>query len=310
MRIVVALGGNALLKRGEAMTEQMQRLNINKAVVSLAALVAAGHSLVITHGNGPQVGLLALQAAVGAKASAYSLDILGAETEGMIGYMIEQAMRNHLSSGTRFATLLTQTLVDAADPAFKTPTKPIGPVYNAAESQQLETERGWLFARDGEKLRRVVPSPLPIEIMDQSVIALLVDNGIVVICAGGGGVPVIRNADGTITGVEAVIDKDRASALLAQALKADMLMLLTDVDAVYLDFGKPQARAIARAGASCFSAGEFAVGSMGPKVEAATNFATNTGHPAVIGRLEDALAIVMGKAGTRIEFGKAPLEFG
>lgn len=252
MRILVALGGNALLKRGEAMTEQMQRLNINKAVVSLAALVAAGHSLVITHGNGPQVGLLALQAAVEAKASAYSLDILGAETEGMIGYMIEQALRNHLPSGTRFATLLTQTRVNANDPAFKTPTKPIGPVYDAAEARLLETERGWLFAPDGEKRRRVVASPLPIEIIDQSVIALLVDNGIVVICAGGGGVPVVCGTDGTITGVEAVIDKDRASALLAQALKVEMLMLLTDVDAVYLDFGTPQARAISKAGASFF----------------------------------------------------------
>jgi len=303
MRIVVALGGNALLKRGEPMTEKAQRFNIGHAARSLASLVGAGHSLVITHGNGPQVGLLALQAAAGPKDGAYPLDILGAETDGMIGYMIEQELRNRLAPVTRLVTLLTQIRVDAADPAFALATKPIGPGYIEEEAHRLEAEHGWRFAPDGKKLRRVVASPLPIEIIDLSVISLLVDNGVLVICAGGGGIPVVKQGNGGLSGIEAVIDKDRASALLAQELHADMLLLLTDVDAVYLDFGKPEARAISRAGASSFSAGEFSAGSMGPKVEAAASFASNTGKLAAIGRLEDALAILKGAAGTTIESG-------
>lgn len=309
MRIVVALGGNALLKRGEPMTERMQRLNIVHATAALATLVEAGHSLVITHGNGPQIGLLALQAAAGPKDGTYPLDILGAETEGMIGYMIEQELRNRLAPGARLATILTQIRVDPADPAFETPTKPIGPGYSQAEAFHLQAEHGFWFARDGDKLRRVVPSPLPIEIIDLSVIALLVDNGILVICTGGGGIPVIRQEDGKLVGIEAVIDKDRASALLAEQLNADMLMLLTDVDAVYVDFGKPHARAISRAGASSFSKGGFSSGSMGPKVEAAARFAAKTGKRAAIGRLEDALAILDGTAGTTIEPGQGAWVF-
>lgn len=309
MRIVVALGGNALLKRGEPMTEKMQRFNIGNAVASVAALAKAGHSLVITHGNGPQIGLLALQAATGPKESAYPLDILGAETEGMIGYMIEQELRNHLAPGTRLATILTQTRVDAADPAFAAPTKPIGPGYDEAEARTLGDAHGWQFAPDGKKLRRVVPSPLPVEIIDLSVITLLVENGILVICTGGGGIPVVQEDTGGLSGIEAVIDKDRASALLAQELNADMLMLLTDVDAVYVDFGKPNARAISRAGASTFSKGGFSAGSMGPKVEAAASFAAKTGKPAAIGRLEDALAILEGTAGTTIEPGQGAWVF-
>ena len=303
MLIVVALGGNALLKRGEPMTEKMQRFNIGNAAASLAALVEAGHRLVITHGNGPQIGLLALQTAAGPKGGTYPLDILGAETDGMIGYMIEQELRNRLSPGVRLATVLTQISVDAADPAFSTPTKPIGPGYDEAEANRLAAEHGWRFAPDGKKLRRVVASPLPVDIIDLSVIALLVEHKIIVICAGGGGIPVVKQPTGGLLGIEAVIDKDRASALLAQELNADTLMLLTDVDAVYLDFGKPQARAISRAGATSFAAGEFSTGSMGPKVEAAASYATNTGKPAAIGRLEDALAILEGRAGTTIVAG-------
>ncbi len=303
MRIVVALGGNALLKRGEPMTEKMQRLNIGNAAASLASLVEAGHSLVITHGNGPQIGLLALQADAGPKDGTYPLDVLGAETDGMIGYMIEQELRNRLAPGTRLATVLTQIRVDGADPAFATPTKPIGPGYDEAEASRLGAEHGWRFAPDGKKMRRVVPSPLPMEIIDLSVISLLAENGVLVICAGGGGIPVVRQADGRLSGIEAVIDKDRASALLAEHLNADMLMLLTDVDAVYLGYGKPEARAIARAGASFFKGGEFAAGSMGPKVEAAAGFAAKTGKPAAIGRLEDAFAMLDGTAGTRLEGG-------
>lgn len=265
MRIVVALGGNALLKRGEPLTEKMQRHNIANAAASLVALAEAGHALVITHGNGPQIGLLALQAAAGPHENAYPLDILGAQTDGMIGYMIEQELRNRLALGTCLATILTQIRVDPADPAFAAPTKPIGPGYDETEARSLEVLHGWQFARDGEKFRRVVASPLPVEIIDLSVITLLVENSVVVICAGGGGIPVVRQASGRLEGIEAVIDKDRASALLARELKADMLMLLTDVDAVYLDFGKPNARAIAKAGASTFAEGEFSTGSMGPR---------------------------------------------
>nr|WP_316656169.1 carbamate kinase [uncultured Gellertiella sp.] len=291
------------------MTENQQRLNIATAARSLADLILAGHSLVITHGNGPQIGLLALQAASGPGEAAYPLDILGAETDGMIGYMIEQQLRNALPAGRQLATVLTQIRVDAADPAFAKPTKPIGPGYDKAGASRLQDERGWQFAGDGDRMRRVVPSPLPVEIIDLPVIRLLVDNNIVVICAGGGGIPVVRQAEGQIKGIEAVIDKDRASALLAVGLHADRLLLLTDVDAVYLDYGTPTARAVTRAGAESVAAGTFAAGSMGPKVEAAAQFASATGHPAAIGRLEDALALLNGKAGTRIEAGSAAWEF-
>jgi carbamate kinase len=309
MRIVVALGGNALLRRGEPMTAEAQRSNVRHAAKSLAELAAAGHQIVVTHGNGPQVGLIALQAAAGPKDGAYPLDILGAESEGMIGYLIEQELSNLLGAGAAVATLLTQVRVNPTDPAFLNPNKPIGPVYDEATAGQMGTDRGWRFARDGDKWRRVVASPEPLEIMEMRVIAMLVERGVVVICAGGGGIPVAARGDGSLVGVEAVIDKDRASALLARQLGADMLLLLTDVDAVYLDFGKPQARRIARVGAGTISAGQFAKGSMGPKVDAASTFATATGHPAAIGRLEDALAILRREAGTLIERGQSGLVF-
>ncbi len=302
MRLVVALGGNALLKRGEAMTAAAQRANVQRAAVSLAALIAAGHQLVITHGNGPQVGLLALQSAAGPKDGAnYPLDILGAESEGMIGYLIEQELDNLLPADAQLATLLTQIRVDAADPAFRHPTKPIGPVYDEATAKRLASERGWSVAPDGDKWRRVVASPEPLEILELQVIKLLVEQGVVVICAGGGGIPVVALDGGGLAGVEAVIDKDRASALLARQLDADRLLLLTDVDAVYLDYGKPGARAIARAGTAALDADQFAAGSMRPKIAAATLFATATGRPAAIGRLEDAVAILQGDAGTLID---------
>ena len=308
MRLVVALGGNALLKRGEPMTAETQRANVRRAATSLAALIEAGHQIVVTHGNGPQVGLLALQAAAGPKDDAYPLDILGAESEGMIGYLIEQELDNLLPSGTLLATLLTQIRVDPLDPGFRHPTKPIGPVYDEVTARRIEGERDWQFARDGDKWRRVVASPKPLEILEARVISMLVERGVVVICAGGGGIPVVARQDGSVVGVEAVIDKDLASALLASQLGADMLLLLTDVDAVYLDFGTPQARRIKRAGAAALTADQFAAGSMGPKVEAATMFAASTGHPAAIGRLEDAVAILKGNAGTRIEAGRSEIE--
>jgi carbamate kinase len=308
MRLVVALGGNALLKRGEPMTAETQRANVRRAAAPLAKLIGAGHQIVITHGNGPQVGLLALQAAAGPKDGAYPLDILGAESEGMIGYLIEQELENLLPSGVPLATLLTQIRVDPSDSGFRHPTKPIGPVYDEVTARRIEAERGWQFAPDGDKWRRVVASPEPLEILEMRVVSMLVERGVVVICAGGGGIPVVARPDGSLIGIEAVIDKDRASNLLARQLGADMLLLLTDVDAVYLDFGKPDARRIARAGAATLAADQFASGSMGPKVEAATMFAAATGHPAAIGRLEDAIAILRGDAGTRIEAGRSEIE--
>lgn len=309
MRIVVALGGNALLKRGEPMTAAIQRANVRIAAISLATLITVGHQLVITHGNGPQVGLLALQSAAGPKDGAYPLDILGAESEGMIGYLVEQELRGLLPQGALIATLLTQVRVSTSDPAFLAPTKPIGPVYDEPAARRLAAERGWQIAPDGAKWRRIVASPEPKEILEMAVIAMLVERGVTVICAGGGGIPVAARPDGSLIGVEAVIDKDRASALLARQVSADMLLLLTDVDAVYVDFDKPNARRIGHAGAAVLAANQFEVGSMGPKVEAAMQFVTATGRMAAIGRLQDALAILHGEAGTMIERGSRPIEF-
>ena len=300
MRIVVALGGNALLKRGEPMTAAMQRANVRVAAKSIAELIMTGHQIVITHGNGPQVGLLALQSAAGPTDGHYPLDILGAESEGMIGYLIEQELRELLPKGSLLATLLTQVRVDPADLAFLKPVKPIGPVYDEATAHRLAGERNWQIAPDGPKWRRVVGSPTPLEIMELGVIAMLVERGVIVICAGGGGIPVAARGDGSLAGIEAVIDKDAASSLLARQLGADMLLLLTDVAAVYQDFGKPTARRIERATAADLASGTFAAGSMGPKVQAAVEFVRATGHPAAIGRLEDAMAILRGEAGTRI----------
>ncbi|HTN60320.1 MAG TPA: carbamate kinase [Devosia sp.] len=300
MRIVVALGGNALLRRGEPLTAQNQRDNVREAAVALVQLIGAGHSLVITHGNGPQVGLLALQSAAGPVESAQPLDILGAQSEGMIGYLIEQELGSRLPEGHLLATLLTQTLVSAADPAFAQPTKPIGPVYDEGTAARLAAERGWRVARDGDNWRRVVASPEPLDILEIGVISLLVEQGVTVICAGGGGVPVIEQTDGSLIGIEAVVDKDFASALLARRLQADMLMLLTDVEAVYADFGTPSARALGQVTPQQLLGLAFPAGSMGPKVAAAIGFTLMTGQAAVIGRLADALAIVRGERGTTI----------
>lgn len=300
MLIVVALGGNALLRRGEPMTAENQRNNVKRAASALAALLGDGYSLVITHGNGPQVGLLALQAASTTSGSPFPLDVLGAESAGMIGYVIEQELRN-LGGSQLFATLLTQVKVDPRDPAFTLPTKPIGPVYDEETARRLAAKRGWAIAPDGEKWRRVVASPRPTEILEASVISFLVNRNVVVICAGGGGVPVVARDDGSLIGVEAVIDKDLASSLLARQLKADMLLMLTDVDAVYVGYGTPDARALRNVGATELSGTDFPVGSMGPKISAATEFVQATGNPSAIGRLEDALAIVKRQQGTWFE---------
>ncbi|RTM04739.1 MAG: carbamate kinase [Hyphomicrobiales bacterium] len=299
MLIVVALGGNALLRRGEPMTAENQRSNVKRAASTLAALMDQGHSLVITHGNGPQVGLLALQSAASPD-GAFPLDVLGAESAGMIGYMIEQELAN-LASQRLYATLLTQVKVDPGDPAFSRPTKPIGPVYDEPTARRLARERGWSIAPDGDKWRRVVPSPRPTEILEASVISFLVDHDVIVICTGGGGVPVVALKDGGMVGVEAVIDKDLASSLLARQLKADMLLMLTDVDAVYAGYGTPEARALRNVGATELSGKDFPAGSMGPKISAAIEFVQATGKPSAIGRLEDAVEIVKGRQGTRFE---------
>jgi len=309
MLVVTALGGNALLRRDQPMTAENQRSNVATAARALADLIAAGSRLVISHGNGPQVGLLALQGAAYRAEEVYPLDVLGAETEGMIGYLIEQELGNLLGAGHMVATLLTQVEVDPADPAFGQPTKPIGPGYAADEARRLADARGWSIARDGERFRRVVASPEPRRVLEIGVIELLMGQGVTVICAGGGGIPVVHRPDGSYLGVEAVIDKDRASALLAEQLRADGLLLLTDVDAVYLDWGTPKARAIRRAGPAALRAQVFPAGSMGPKVEAVCRFAERTGGFGAIGRLEDAAAILAGRAGTRVETAAGALEF-
>lgn len=299
MLIVTALGGNALLRRGEPMTAENQRDNVKRAASALAALIGEGHSLVITHGNGPQVGLLALQASA-MNGSAFPLDVLGAESAGMIGYVIEQELRNLVGSRL-FATLLTQVKVDSDDPAFAQPTKPIGPIYDEATARRLAARRGWAIAPDGDKWRRVVASPRPTEILEATVISFLVDRNVIVICGGGGGVPVVAREDDSLIGVEAVIDKDLASSLLARQLKADMLLMLTDVDAVYAGYGTPDARPLRNVGATELLGEDFPAGSMGPKISAATEFVHATGNPAAIGRLEDATEIVKRRQGTWFE---------
>ncbi len=300
MLVVIALGGNALLRRGEPLTAENQRANVKRAAAAIAEVVDAGHRVVICHGNGPQVGLLALQGAAYKPDETYPLDVLGAETEGMIGYLIEQELENALPRGPRVATLLTQVEVDPRDPAFLNPTKPVGPVYGKAEAERLAAARGWRIAPDGDKYRRVVASPPPRHIPDLNVIRLLVDQNVIVICAGGGGIPVVRREDGSLVGVEAVIDKDRAGGLLAEGLGADALLMLTDVDAVYLDWGKPTQKAIRRASPGFLREKNFAAGSMGPKVEAACTFVEATGGFAGIGAMEQARAIIEGEAGTRV----------
>jgi carbamate kinase len=298
MRLVIALGGNALLRRGEAMTAENQRENVRIACEQIAK-VAPGNELVIAHGNGPQVGLLALQGNAYDPTNPYPLDVLGAETEGMIGYMIEQELGNLLPFEVPFATILTQVEVDSGDPAFRTPTKPIGPVYSKADAERLAAEKGWSIAPDGDKFRRVVASPRPQRIFEIRPVKWLLEKGSVVICAGGGGIPTMYD-NGKLKGVEAVIDKDLCSALLAEQLDSDLLVIATDVDATYIDWGKPTQKAIAEANPDELERLGFAAGSMGPKVQAACEFARNTGKVAVIGSLADIEAIVKGTAGTRV----------
>jgi carbamate kinase len=297
MRILVALGGNALLRRGEAMSASNQRRNVRIAAEALAPLCRE-HQLVISHGNGPQVGLLALQGAAYTKVDPYPLDVLGAQTEGMIGYMIEQELGNILPFEQPLATILSMVEVDPDDPAFSNPTKPIGPIYSEEEARQLAAEKGWVMAKDGDKFRRVVASPLPKRIFQLRPIKWLLEHGCIVICAGGGGIPTMYAAGRQLHGVEAVVDKDRASALLAREIGADLFLMATDADAVYLDWGTERQRAIRSASPKALAAHDFAAGSMGPKVEAAVDFAVRTGRPAAIGALADIQRITRGEAGT------------
>jgi len=299
MRIVTALGGNALLRRGQALTAENQRENTAIAAEALAK-IAVGHELIVTHGNGPQVGLLALQGNAHKPDEAYPLDVLGAETEGMIGYMIEQELGNRLPSETPLATLLTMVEVDTNDPAFADPTKFVGPVYEPDEASRIATEKGWEMRADGDKFRRVVPSPLPKRIFQLRPIKWLVEKGTIVICAGGGGIPTAYNEAGQLEGVEAVIDKDLASELLAREISADLFIAATDAEAVFLDWGTPDQRAIKSAPPDALEAYDFAAGSMGPKVAAACQFARETGKTAAIGALSDLEAIVSGAKGTSI----------
>jgi len=301
MLIVTALGGNALLKRGEAMTAENQRKNVKIACAALAP-IAMEHQLVIGHGNGPQVGLLSLQQTAYGKVEPYPFDVLGAETEGMIGYMIEQELGNLLPFERPFATLLTMIEVDPADPAFQNPTKFIGPVYDRADADRLAAEKGWTFKQDGDKWRRVVPSPLPKRIFELRPIQWLLEKNTIVIAAGGGGIPTMYapGEERRLVGVECVIDKDLATELLARELGADLLVILTDADAVYLDWGTPSQRAIRRASPDALEAFSFPAGSMGPKVEAACRFVRLTGRRAAIGALADLGRIIDGEAGTTV----------
>ena len=301
MRIVIALGGNALLRRSDPMTTEVQRRNVAIAAQAIAPL-AAEHSILVVHGNGPQVGLLSLQAESYQGAEPYPLDVLDAGTQGMIGYLIQQELRSLLPPQSQVATLLTMIMVDPGDPAFANPTKFVGPVYAREDADALAAEKGWACRPDGAARRRVVPSPEPRRILEIEPITWLLERGAVVICAGGGGIPTMLPASGPgeLVGVEAVIDKDLAGELLAEDVRADLYLMATDVDGVYLDWGTPQQRRLDRVTPAELAGHQFAAGSMGPKVEAAGRFAAKTGGRAAIGSLADIAGIVAGTAGTSV----------
>lgn len=298
MRLVLALGGNALIRRGEASDVATQSRNVARAAAAIAA-VAARHDVIITHGNGPQIGLLALLDASAHPSQRSTLDVMGAETDGMIGYMLERELMNSMGH-SRVATLLTQVEVRADDPAFAEPTKPIGPVYSETDARRMQAERGWHVAADGAHWRRVVPSPEPQRIVEREAISALTQAGFVTICAGGGGIPVVRSEGGKLTGIECVIDKDRTSALLADSLEVDALLMLTDVAAVYDNWGKPDAAPMRRTTPEELNRKRFAAGSMGPKVEAACRFVRCAGRRAYIGSLDELSQILEGTSGTLI----------
>jgi carbamate kinase len=299
MRLVIALGGNALLRRGQPLSADNQLENIRRAAAQLAR-VASSHELVLTHGNGPQVGLLALQSAAYTAVETYPLDVLGAQTDGMIGYLLEQELANLLPSRT-ITTLLTRVEVDPKDPAFAKPTKPIGPVYTQDEAKRVAAEKHWVMAPDGASFRRVVASPQPLRVLGLDPIRWLLERGALVIAAGGGGIPVIRGADGhSLQGAEAVIDKDLCSGVLARELQADCLVIATDVAAVFVDWGLPSQRALGKVTPETLKKYTFPAGSMGPKIDAACRFVQASGKRAVIGSLDQIEAMLAGEAGTQI----------
>jgi carbamate kinase len=298
--VVVALGGNALLRRGEPPTAANQ-LQAARDAARVLAPVSLQTQLVVTHGNGPQVGLLSLKEDAYGDGAPYPLDVLDAESEGQIGYVVELELDNAIDHQDT-VTVVTRVLVDGDDPAFADPTKFIGPVYDEQRARELAAERGWVVKPDGDHWRRVVPSPDPKQVIQLAAIRRLVDGGFLVVCVGGGGVPVIA-VEGGHEGVEAVIDKDLASALLATGLDAELLILATDVDAVYVDWGTPDQRAIADVTPGQLRELAFAAGSMGPKVQAVCRFVGATGRRAAIGRLEDISALVAGTTGTQVQGG-------
>jgi len=301
VRIVIALGGNALLRRSDPMTTEVQRRNVRIAAEAIAPL-AEQHSILIVHGNGPQVGLLSLQAEAYDGAEPYPLDILDAGTQGMIGYLIQQELRSELPPDRQVVTLLTMIVVDPSDAAFANPTKFVGPVYPQATADALAAKKGWTFRQDGHAWRRVVPSPEPRQVLEIEPITWLLERDAVVICAGGGGIPTMipSTGPGELVGVEAVIDKDFASELVAEEVGADLLVMATDVDGVYLDWGTAEQRRLDSVTPGDLSRHGFAAGSMGPKVEAAARFVTKTGKRASIGALADIAEIVAGRAGTSV----------
>jgi carbamate kinase len=307
MRIVIALGGNALLRRSDPMTTEVQRRNVGIAAEAIAPL-AAEHSIVVVHGNGPQVGLLSLQAESYTGAEPYPLDVLDAGTQGMIGYLIQQELRSLLPLTRQVVTLLTMIVVDPEDPAFASPAKFVGPVYPKEAADALAADKGWAFRQDGAAWRRVVPSPEPQRILEIQPITWLLDWGAVVICAGGGGIPTMypSHTSGELVGVEAVIDKDLASELLAEDVNADLFLMATDVDGVYLDWGTPEQRRLGQVTPEELAGHKFAAGSMGPKVMAAARYVTKTGRRAAIGSLADITRIVAGEAGTNVVAQAAP----
>ncbi len=298
MRVLLALGGNALLRRSEPADADTQRRNVEAAAKAVAG-IAGRHEVLITHGNGPQVGLLALQSESYDAVSPYPLDVLGAESEGMIGYMLETALRNALP-GREVVTVLTQVVVDPGDPAFRQPSKPVGPVYPAPEAERLARERGWTMGRDGDGMRRLVPSPEPEALVEIESLRLLVEAGALLICAGGGGIPVATDETAAFRGVEAVVDKDLTAALLARRLGAEVLAMLTDVDSVRLGYGTGSEQPVSRTTPELLRSHDFEPGSIGPKVEAACRFVEAGGRRAAIGDLAEAGVVVDGDAGTQV----------
>ncbi|PJE79669.1 Carbamate kinase 2 [invertebrate metagenome] len=301
MLIVIALGGNAILQRNQPLEASVQRENIRMAAESISR-VAMEHQVILTHGNGPQVGLLALMNEAYGEVTPYPLDALGAQTQGMIGFMFEQELRNYMP-GKKVCTVSTQTIVDPKDPAFNNPDKFVGPVYTRDQAELIgESHPDWTLKEDGNYYRRVVPSPQPQAILELPSLKHIVSSGdITIICGGGGGIPVTKTASGKLQGVEAVVDKDRASSVLAEGLKADGLILLTDVPAVETNFGQPDSQKIKTATPAAFENFPFAAGSMGPKVESVCRFVRSGGKFAAIGALDKAFEIVQKKSGTFVE---------